>query len=283
MKSRRERKAPALAGGVAGEVPETPARRRQTVRLSQPLSALGLCAGLRPMAALAACGRWAKLAARRASEGEERRHAVAALSAMRPRPRASGRMSRAKLEQARGRGGKGASPFEAKSGHGGRRAKTERALEQSQQAQRPRSPTGLGAVRSRVTSRDRGAAIIPQAVTPRTETAPRSGSRRPRGCGGGGAPADTNVDAGVNLYRRSVVFLAAFSALSVRSLTASEASGYRERSERIDWQERRVSAEGEGGGRVRRRSKKGWEGGDSMASAEGESGGRVRRASAECQ
>ena len=151
-------------------------------------SALGLCAALRPMAALAACGRWAKLAARRVSEGEERLPVVAALSAMRPRPRASGRMSRAKLEQARGRGGKGAALIEAKSGHGGRRAKTERALEQSQQAQRPRSPTGLGAVRSRVTSRDRGAAIIPQRVTARTETAPRSGSRRPRGCGGGGAP-----------------------------------------------------------------------------------------------
>ena len=151
-------------------------------------SALGLCAALRPMAALAACGRWAKLAARRATEGEESLPVVAALSAMRPRPRASGRMSCAKLEQARGRGGKGAAPFEAKSGHGGRRAKPERALEQSQQAQRPRSPTGLGADRSRVTSRDRGAAIIPQRVTARTETAPRSGSRRPRGCGGGGAP-----------------------------------------------------------------------------------------------
>lgn len=153
------------------------------------LSALGLCAALRPMAALAACGRWAKLTARRATEGEERHPVVAALSALRPRPRASGRMSRAKLEQAGGRGGNGAAPLEAKRGHGGRRAKTERALEQRQQAQRPRSPTGLGAVRHRVTSRDRGAAIIPQAVTPRTETAPRSGSRRPRGCGGGGAPA----------------------------------------------------------------------------------------------
>jgi len=38
-----------------------------------------------------------------------------------------------------------------------------------------------------VTSRDRGAAIIPQAVTPRTETAPRSGTHKPHGRGGTGA------------------------------------------------------------------------------------------------
>lgn len=40
------------------------------------------------------------------------------------------------------------------------------------------------------TKRDRRAAIIPQRVTARTETARRSGSRRPRGFGGRGAPAN---------------------------------------------------------------------------------------------
>ena len=183
-------------------------------------SALGLCAALRPMAALAACGRWAKLTERRATEGEERLPEVAARSALRPRPRASGRMSRANLELARGRGGNGAAPYWAKSGHGGRRAKTERAWEQSQQAQRPRSPTGLGAVRRRVTSRDRGAAIIPQRVTARTETAPRSGSRRPRGCGGGGAPASAQPSALILCVAKGASEASALSAAFVLILIA---------------------------------------------------------------
>lgn len=171
----------------------------------------------------------------------------------------------------------------AKSGHGGRRAKTERALEQRQQAQRPRSPTGLGADRRRVTSRDRGAAIIPQAVTPRTETAPRSGSRRPRGYGGGGAPALNGECGG----RGRSAAPRGKCGVRYRGASAEGESGVRCRvasaeahAKRVGWRglhgerggrARRASAEGECG--VRRR----------VASAEGESGGRERRASAECQ
>ena len=44
--------------------------------------------------------------------------------------------------------------------------------------------------RSRQSSRDSHAPDIPQAVTPRTRAAGRSGTRRARGCGGRGAPAD---------------------------------------------------------------------------------------------
>lgn len=61
-----------------------------------------------------------------------------------------------------------------------------------------RTPLACGARRitranrsSRQTSRDSHAPDIPQAVTTRTRAAGRSGSRRARGCGGGGAPVSS--------------------------------------------------------------------------------------------
>ena len=68
-------------------------------------------------------------------------------------------------------------------------AQTGRTLCEQTTAAEASQPRGRSIAATRQTSRDRPAAHIPQPVRARTGRAGRSGTRRARGYGGGGAPA----------------------------------------------------------------------------------------------